>query len=191
MTKVILMSAMVFSLAMPTWATEVKGHKFPDTVKVGDKELVRNGAGLRQVVRFGLTFNVYVAGLYLEKKSSDANAIIKSDEVKHFKSYYLRQVEVKDQRDPWRESIEKNCFSNCSESKKKIMEFISHLKRTKEGGQFDFTFYPDRVEFKMESSSGPVSVVIQSAHFSKDLLAVFIGKSPPTEELKKSLLTGG
>ncbi len=152
---------------------------------------MRNGAGLRQVVRFGLPFNVYVAGLYLEKKSKDAQAIIKSDEIKYFKSYYLRQVDVNDQRDPWRESIANNCYSNCTESKKKMMEFISHLKRTKEGGQFDFTFYPDRVEFKMESAHGHVSAVIQSAHFSKDLMAVFIGNKPPTEELKKGLVTGG
>ena len=185
---------MVFSFILASGlsqAVELKGHQFPDTVKVGDKELSLNGAGLRIVVRYGMSFNVYVAGLYLEKHSSDSNAILKNDEIKKFKSYYLRSVSVKDQTQPWRDAIAKNCFSDCSESKKKVLEFIRLLKRTKDGGQFDITFFPDRVEFQMQGENEPSRGIIKSAHFSKDLLAALIGEKPPTPELKKGLMGDG
>lgn len=191
MMKTYLVGLMTLMLSAPVLAKEIKGYKFEDKVKVGDKELVLNGVGLRQVVRYGLTFDVYVAGLYVEKKSTDSEALIKNEEVKYLKSYYLREVDVKDQRDPWRESMAKNCYANCTESKKKILKLLSVMKRTKEGGAYDFTFYPDRVEFFMESPHGNVKEVFNDPDFAKDVLAVFIGKVPPTAELKKGLMTGG
>ncbi|HEY1965075.1 MAG TPA: chalcone isomerase family protein, partial [Acidobacteriaceae bacterium] len=56
-------------------AATLAGVTLPDTAQVGGKTLVLNGLGLRTK----MMVKVYVAGLYLEQKSSDPNAIIKAD----------------------------------------------------------------------------------------------------------------
>ncbi len=53
------------------------------------KTLVLNGLGLR--TKF--VVKVYVAGLYLEQKSSDANAILKADAPKRLVMQFMRDFE--------------------------------------------------------------------------------------------------
>jgi Chalcone isomerase-like len=59
-------------------AASLAGVTLPDTVTVGNTQLLLNGLGLR--TKFMVT--VYVAGLYLAQKSSDADAVVKADEAK-------------------------------------------------------------------------------------------------------------
>src|ERR1039458_4616669 len=59
-------------------AATLAGVTMPDTAQVGGKNLVLNGLGLRTKV----IVKVYVAGLYVEQKSSDPNTLIKSDTTK-------------------------------------------------------------------------------------------------------------
>src|SRR5215831_21213153 len=56
-------------------AGSLAGVTLPDTAQAGGKTLVLNGLG----VRTKYMVKVYVAGLYLEQKSSDANSIIKAN----------------------------------------------------------------------------------------------------------------
>ena len=56
-------------------AATLAGVTLPDTVQVGSTMLVLNGMGIRTKYMV----KVYVAGLYLEQKSSDPGAIIKAD----------------------------------------------------------------------------------------------------------------
>jgi hypothetical protein len=73
----ISLAVVVFGLAsmMDLHAASLAGVTLPDTAQVGSTPLVLNGLGLR--TKFGV--KVYVAGLYLAQKSSDPNAIIKSE----------------------------------------------------------------------------------------------------------------
>src|SRR5690242_5753914 len=68
-------------------AKEVEKVKFDDEMALGAQKLALNGAGLRTKRKLGINWRVYVAGLYLGKKSDDAKAILASDEPK-----YLRLV---------------------------------------------------------------------------------------------------
>ncbi len=178
-------------LAPMAFSSEIEGYKFEDKITVDGKELFLNGVGLRTVRRFGLKFKVYVAGLYVEKQSTSAKEIMESEGVVHLKSYYMREVTKKQQREPFREAVRKNCYADCSGSKKKIFQIINAVKRTKEGGAFDFTFYPDKVKFFMDGSNSKSEVEVKGADFSKDMRAIWIGPEPPNESLKAGLLGKG
>ena len=61
-------------------AASLAGVTLPDSQQVAGKNLVLNGLGLRSK----MMVKVYVAGLYLEQKSSDPNAI---NEIRHAQAY--------------------------------------------------------------------------------------------------------
>jgi len=62
--------------ALPADARRVAGVELPETLESGGATLILNGAGIR--TRFFL--DLYVGGLYLKKRSTDAAAIMGADE---------------------------------------------------------------------------------------------------------------
>ncbi len=75
-----ILSLAALSLAGPAVAGELAGVTLPDQVTVESRTLVLNGMGLREATF--LKVDVYVAGLYLERKSSAADEIVSSDQAK-------------------------------------------------------------------------------------------------------------
>ena len=76
MRKIALLPAVFVFMVASTFnlqGASRAGVTLPDTTQVGGQTLVLNGLG----VRTKFTVKVYVAGLYLEQKSSDPDAIIK------------------------------------------------------------------------------------------------------------------
>ena len=63
--------AIAGTLYLPACAAELAGVVMPEQVTVDGKTLVLNGLGLREATF--LRVDVYVAGLYLEEKSQDAD----------------------------------------------------------------------------------------------------------------------
>jgi hypothetical protein len=78
---VMFMVASIFNLR----AASLAGVTLPDTEQVGGAKLVLNGLGLR--TKFFI--KVYVAGLYVEQKSSDPRAIIAADAPKRIVMQFL------------------------------------------------------------------------------------------------------
>ncbi len=76
----ILLTIGIFMLAsvVHLQAASLAGVNLPDTIQVRGTPLVLNGMGLRT----NYLVQVSVAGLYLEQKSADPDAIIKSDATK-------------------------------------------------------------------------------------------------------------
>jgi len=65
---------------------EIAGVTFPAQKVVEGKTLTLNGVALRKAMGF---VKVYVAALYLEAPTSDANDIIGSEQIKHLHTHYL------------------------------------------------------------------------------------------------------
>ena len=94
MRKTVLFLAVivvVIASMLSLQAATLAGVTLPDSVQVGGKTLVLNGLGLR--TKF--VVKVYVAGLYLEQKSSDANAIVKTDAPKRLVMQFMRDLSKK------------------------------------------------------------------------------------------------
>ncbi len=85
-------------------AGTVAGVNLPDTTTVGDKALVLNGLGLRSE----FMVKVYVAGLYLEHKSTDAGSISKADAPKKIVMQFLHDASQKQMTDAFDQSFKDN-----------------------------------------------------------------------------------
>lgn len=80
MLKRVLMICVVMLVGISSaYAVTFEGVDMPDTLTIGGEQLLLNGVGVR-TKRIIFLKNIYVAGLYLKAKSSDAAAIINADE---------------------------------------------------------------------------------------------------------------
>ena len=87
-------------------AATLEDVSVPDQATVDGKTLVLNGLGLRTATM--LKVKVYVIGLYLESKSSDAEAIIASSGQNAIEMHFVRDVTAEQLRDGWSEAFEDN-----------------------------------------------------------------------------------
>jgi hypothetical protein len=87
-------------------AATLAGVTLPDRVAVANKTLVLNGLGLRRVTIFKV--KVYLAGLYLESRSSNANQIMQSTQRKRLVLRLLHDARRDQVAKCWREGLQHN-----------------------------------------------------------------------------------
>jgi hypothetical protein len=180
----VLCGAFSFSVSTST-AAEISGVKLPDQVTVAGKSLKLNGAGLRQATI--LKVNVYAAGLYLEKPSSDAEAIANSDQTKSIEMVFMRDVTGKQMAEAFAEGMDKNCIAGCAELKPFVSKLQGMTKDMKKGETMAVHFLPDGVDVLVR---GQKVSSVGDKNFSHQLIRCWIGKSPPNAGLKSGLLGG-
>jgi hypothetical protein len=180
--------ALVLSLLIAfASAVEIEKVNFPGEMDVAGKKLVLNGFGKRVKKKFGMNFDVYVAGLYVPTKSGKASELIASDDVKVLRLVFLRSLDKSTLREAWEESYDKNCKFDCEASKAGLKAFNDLMVDVKDKSEMRLEFGKDGVSIEMngkEKKSGKVA----GEGFRKNLMSVFIGDEPPTEDLKKGLL---
>ena len=165
-------------------AIEVGGVAMPATEVADGKSLKLNGAGVRKK----LLFKVYAAGLYLEKPSRDAAAILSADEHKIMRLHVLRSLKGEKLSAAISEGFERN-------SKDQIPKLASRLEKLKhmipdvaENDVILFAFLPDKgVRVTVR---GTERGTIEGRDFADALLAIWLGPDPVQEDLKKALLGG-
>jgi hypothetical protein len=167
----------------PVQAVEIKGVVLPEQVKVLGNGLNLNGTGVRQVTIFHV--DVYAAGLYLQKLSHDPEEIVKSTAPKSLEMVFLRGVDAKDIAKAWDEGFEKNCIGECESLKPGVAQLKTFMADMKKGDRMAYNFLSDRVEVMVR---GKVVGTIDGPEFSRNMLRIWLGKSPPNESLKKGLL---
>ncbi|HTR23633.1 MAG TPA: chalcone isomerase family protein [Terriglobales bacterium] len=171
-----------FALALNLRAAELAGVTMPDSVQVGNTSLVLNGMG----VRTKIVVKVYVAGLYLPRKSDDGEGIAKADAPKRLVMQFVRDVSKKQVTDAFAESFN----DNAPEAKKTVgvdlEHFLAALEDLKDGDRMIFTYIPDEgTTFEINSKE---KLRIPGLGFSQALFSVWLGRKPPTSGLKKGLL---
>jgi len=164
-------------------AGELAGISMPDTITVEGKELVLNGMGLREK----MWIDVYVAGLYLEGPSDDAQKILDSDQAKYIRMHFLyKKVTAKKLVGAWNDGLKNNAGSQMDELKSGLEELNSWMADVVKGDEMVFSSIPGKglgVEVKGEQMG-----VIEDEAFSKAFWTIFIGEKPPTDKLKQGLL---
>jgi len=179
-----LIVAMTVVGAAPAFAASLAGVTLPDAAKVGDVDLVLNGLGLREATF--LKVDVYVAGLYLESKSSDAEAILGSTSPKVLHMQFVRKVGRDDITGAWVEGFEKNSPANMDALRSRIDTLNGWMTNVVKGDTIRFTWTADgAVEVAV---GGTTKGTIEGADFGSALLAVFLGPQPPNAGLKEGLL---
>jgi hypothetical protein len=129
---------------------------------------------------------VYVAGLYLPQKSSDANAILKADTPKQIVMHFVRDVSKTQLTDGFAESFHNNTPDAEKALKSDIDRLFAALGPVKEGEEITFTYVPEKGTSVVES--GTEKLTVAGPAFAEMLFSVWLGPKPPNAALKKGLL---
>ncbi len=187
MRIIIIAISLMMLVTSQAFAAKIEGKEFPESVTLNKKNLVLNGVGLRTKKKLGMTFNVYVGGLYVTNKSTDATKHIENTD-KVLELIFLRSLDKDTLQEAWSEAFTSNCQSECDQSGDKLKMFNDLMADVKEDNRLKMTFDKDGVSVNITGTKESKTGRIEGAVFAKNLMAVFIGPKPPTEELKKGLL---
>ncbi len=184
MRKAILSLMVVFALifVVDMHAGTLAGVTLPDTVQIGSTKLVLNGVGLRKK----FVVKVYVAGLYLEQKSSDADAIIKAAAPRQVVMHFVRDVSKDQMADAFNESFSNNAPEARKTVKAEIDRLLGALESVKEGDEMVFICVPGKGTTL--AINGKEKLTIAAPAFAPVLLSVWLGPKPPNADLKKGML---
>jgi len=180
----IALAVVVFGLtsSVNLRAAELAGVVLPDSVQAAGTTLVLNGIGLR--TKF--VVKVYVAGLYVVQKSSDADAILRTDAPKRLVMQFVRSVSKEQITNAFEESFRDNAPNAEKTLKGDIDRLLGAMEQVKEGDQMVFTYVPGAgTTFALR---GNEKLTVAGAPFSQALFSVWLGPKPPTAALKKGLL---
>ena len=170
--------------AVVAQARSLEGVNMPDEVVIGGKKVALNGMGIREATAFKV--DVYIAGLYLETKSSDPRTILETDQARRLVLHFVRDVDEDDITDAWTEGFRKNAASAFSGLKPKIDQLNGWMKDMEEGQALVFNYLPG--EGVQVTVDGRKKGTIAGADFAKAFFSIWLGVSPPNEGLKTGLL---
>ena len=183
-----LLVVLLWPIASLGFAATKAGIAFEEIIQDHTQEnasqkLVLNGMG----VRTKLLFKVYVAALYLpeKEKSTDAEKILASDSPKLLKLHFLRGVDAAKIQEAWTDGFAKNCVFDCATSTALVKELGTLMRDMKESDQLEFAFSTNRVQVRI---NGAEIGAVEGNQFGRNILAIFIGRSPPNTDLKEGLL---
>ena len=186
MKKIVLTLILTgFIFSVPTFAkTEIGGVTLPDTLKVGNENLVLNGGGTREF----LWIDLYVAGLYLKQKDSDPQQIIESDQPM---AIFLEIVSGIITSEKMIEAIEEGFQKSTGGNTSPIQENIDILiksgfkEKIQEGDTFLISYHAGAVTIaknrKKITSFGNLK-------FKQALFGIWFGNEPADENLKQGML---
>jgi long-chain acyl-CoA synthetase len=182
-SMILVLTAM---LSQTAGAVEVEGVKLTDTASVAGRELVLNGAGLRE----WLVVDVYVAALYLPAKATAAAAVLAADP-RRVEIHMLRGVAADEFLDTLKEGMEANTSpAEFGALQPQIAEFakaVTASGETKEGDTVTLDFVGGDTQVAI---NGVEKARIAGEGFNRALLKVWIGEHPAQADLKKAMLGG-
>lgn len=181
----------VAALAAPTQAMRYEGQDFADTLQLGGKALVLNGAGKRQVAIYPL----YLAALYLPQKVAAPDAIYAQAGPKRLEMRIVIPL-VKDvSTQEFVKAINKGVDRNNSEAARaalaeRVKQFnaaISEVGRVKKGDLMHIDYLPE--QGTVLTVNGKVwGKPIEGEDFYTAFLKVFIGDRNSDARLRAGLL---
>lgn len=164
---------------------ELAGVRVPERATSASHPLVLNGAGIRSK----FVIKVYVAALYAPSRTSDAQALINSNEPRRLRLHLLRDIDSKTLDDAMQDGLRDNNspaeMAALNSSRKQLSKLMADVGGMKEGHIIDMDFDAKGVTI---TDNGHVRGRVDSVPFSRALLRVWLGDNPAQASLKKALL---
>ncbi len=183
----VLMAALMAALlaAPGLHAAEVGGIKLDDSVRVGNKELSLNGAGIRS----RLFIKVYVGALYVSQKSAMPNVLIEATTPRRMSLRLLRDISAETLYGALEEGLANNHsaaeLAALKPASTQFAALMTGIGKLKEGDAISLDFSSEGLNVGLNGESrGKVA----SASFGKALLKVWLGDKPADASLKTALL---
>jgi hypothetical protein len=169
-------------VALPAAAKEREGVVAPPTVEVSGKQLHLAGMGLRKK----LWFKVYIASLYLETPSENAEQVISSDQVKRVQMSMLRDLERGKIVEAVQEGFQKNSGPEMPRLQQRLDQFVKSIPDLKAGQTIVITYAPG--SGTLIKAGGGDEVTLPGKDFADALFSVWLGRQPVDDELKREML---
>ena len=181
------LAVLLVPLSVGAGAAEIAGIRLDERAKVGESELVLNGAGLRKRV----LFKVYVAGLYLAEKRKSPAEVLALPGPKRLSITLLRDLPARRLVDGLKDGIGDNSSPEEQQALKgRVEELAANLMSLRQGRKGDvitFDWLPDggtAVALNGEARGRP----IPGDDVYRALLRVWLGDRPTSGGLKNALL---
>jgi|SRR6056297_3297733 len=192
--KKALIAVLILLLASPVvMAKTIEGVDVPETIILDGQNLVLNGAGVRNKKVVFINIDVYVAGLYLQSQTSDAQVIIDAEAPMAIRLYMTTGMASKEKMiDAWNEGFESVTGGNTEPLQEKIEKFNAMFnKDPEEGDMYEIAYIPGTgitVAMNEEIQGDPIA----GLEFKKAVFGIWLGKNLEDKYLKalKSGLLG-
>jgi len=183
------LSLLVFLVAQsvaPSHAIELAGVVLPDRVQPegADQVLVLNGAGVRE--KFFI--DIYVAALYLPQARKVAGTLLSEPSANRLAMHFVHSEVSKRKLDAaWYEGFERNSTAaQFAAVQDRLQQFVALFGDMREGDTVWLDFLPG-IGTRVSINGSRVGL-IAGDDFNSALLAVWLGKKPVTQALKKALV---
>ncbi len=164
-------------------AATCRDISFPRHLQVNGSDLTLNGLGVRKATF--LKVNVYVAAYYVGTPGHDPKPLIEAGGPQQLTLQFVRNVGVDDLRKAFLEGFERAQEPGLGERVARLNSWMTDMKS---GQRLTFVRLP--------SSGVQITVnevqkgVIEGVDFSRALISIWLGPTPPNPELKAGLLGG-
>jgi hypothetical protein len=168
-------------------AVDVAGVKYEESVSLGGKQLVLNGAGVRNK----FTVKVYAAGLYMQDEQNTVDGVMKAEGPRRMRLVMLRDISADDLGSAFMTALTDNVIPA---DKAKIVtqiskygEMFSQVGYLKKGDIVDTDWIPG-VGNQCYFNGKKIGPVIPDILFYNSVLRVWLGEKPVDSVLKAKLL---
>lgn len=183
-----LLGMLLLCLSAQAGAVYVSGVTLPEKIHLDKADLVLNGAGTRTKV----VFNIYVAALYLEKKTKSAEEILASAGTRRMELHVTYKLSAGEFMEAFNKAINANLTP---EEYAGVAARMIHFSRAfRDVGEVD---KGSVIVIDYIPSIGTVLTVngkerqrIPGADFYAAMLKIWLGKNPVQDSVKKALLGG-
>lgn len=166
-------------------AAEVAGVQVPDTARVGNADLVLNGAGLRSK----LFLKVYVGALYVDRRMATPAAIYDSPAPRRISLRLMRDLDAESLHAALDEGLRNNLapaeLAALQPQAAQLGALMKAIGQVREGDTIAIDFTADGVAVGL---NGEGRGKVAGPGFAKALLRVWLGDRPADASLKKALL---
>ena len=180
-------AAVLALTALPSFAADVAGVKFDDTVTVNGATLKLNGAGLRTKV----IFKVYALGLYLPEKKSTVAEILAAEGPRRVKIVVLRELTSEEFGKAFMAGLNDNTDAaeraKLVPQTKQFGEMFAMFPALKKGDVLTVDWIPGTGSQVMLNGKN-VGGVLPDVAFYNAILRIWLGDKPVDSSLKPQLL---
>lgn len=176
-------AALTFSSAQ---ALDLEGFQFDDKLKLGNADLVINGAGVRS--KFGKR---YAMALYLPAKATDPKSALATKGPKRIAISLIKDVDG----DTFAGAVSKGINNNASDAEqaalkervKQLVDTVNALGEIKAKSSIVFDLIPEKGTV-LTINGQQKGKDIPGEDFANALLRVWLGEDPVQNDLKQALL---
>jgi hypothetical protein len=182
-TWALALALMMVAVSPVSASQTVGGVTMPERITAFGTELTLNGMGIRQAT--WLRVDVYVAGLYVEEPSQNAEFLIDSEQVKVMRLEFVRSVSESDMAEALEEGFQSSA-ENYAAIQDDVAQVIGWLSSFSSGDTLTFSYLPGRGVHV--AVNGETRGITGDAAFGRALIGIWLGDDPPNERLKRGLL---